>query len=186
MTCALFFLLALLLFLLSLTLPTEPVARPLIQSPTLISGPEPNIHSFLFTPVIAPVFVSRFTFGKLSFARCDFYRLANICGSTQYCTLLNINLISTKKNIKKNTRQLIMLDNLFSLFSRTSCSSRPRVPRYRPSGAGEEHFNLLVSLQMAIRNEVMDTEKSTAAEMLHGANNVNLRKQVCISDPLFL
>lgn len=25
----------------------------------------------------------------------------------------------------------------------------------------------------------MDTEKNSAAEMLHGANNANLRKQVC-------
>lgn len=25
----------------------------------------------------------------------------------------------------------------------------------------------------------MDTEKNTAADMLHGANNANLRKQVC-------
>lgn len=38
---------------------------------------------------------------------------------------------------------------------------------------------MLASLQMAIRDEAMDTEKNTAAEMLHGANNVNLRKQVC-------
>lgn len=72
-----------------------------------------------------------------------------------------------------------MLNNLFSFFSRTACNPRPRASRYRPSGVGEEHFNLLVSLQMAIRNEVIDTEKNTAADMLHGANNVNLRKQVC-------
>lgn len=72
-----------------------------------------------------------------------------------------------------------MLNNLFSLFSTTY--TRPVRSRYRPAGVGEEHFNLLVSLQMAIRSEAVDTEseKSSAAEMLHGANNVNLRKQVC-------
>lgn len=67
-----------------------------------------------------------------------------------------------------------MLNNLFSLFH-----TRPAQSRYRPTGVGEEHFNLLASLQMAIRTESMDAEKSTAADMLHGANSVNLRKQVC-------
>lgn len=75
-----------------------------------------------------------------------------------------------------------MLDNLFSLFSaprRVLYNPQPYNTRYRPPGVGEEHFNMLESLQMAVREELRNSEKTTAAEMLHGANSANLRKQVC-------
>lgn len=77
-----------------------------------------------------------------------------------------------------------MLINLFGRFS------APRrtipTPRYRPAGAGEEHFNLLVSLQMAVRDDALVSEKGTAADMLHGANDANLRKQVDFSFSLLV
>lgn len=70
-----------------------------------------------------------------------------------------------------------MLSNLFSLFH-SSKSARAPTSRYRPSGiAGEEHFNLLASLQISVRDESLQCEKPSAAEMLHGTNGPNLRKQ---------
>ena len=44
---------------------------------------------------------------------------------------------------------------------------------------GEEHFNLLAYLQISVRDESLQCEKPSAAEMLHGTNESNLRKQVC-------
>ncbi|CUS07411.1 unnamed protein product [Tuber aestivum] len=71
-----------------------------------------------------------------------------------------------------------MLSNLFSLFH-SSRSARAPTSRYRPLGiVGEDHFNLLASLQVAVRDESLQCEKpSSAAEMLHGTNGPNLRKQ---------
>ncbi|RPB03807.1 hypothetical protein L873DRAFT_1668580 [Choiromyces venosus 120613-1] len=73
-----------------------------------------------------------------------------------------------------------MLSNLFSVFYSSKWVRAPSTtPRYRPSGiTGEEHFNLLASLQMAVRDQSLRCEKpSSAAEMLHGTNEPNLRKQ---------
>ncbi|KAG0640597.1 hypothetical protein HOY80DRAFT_1008908 [Tuber brumale] len=71
-----------------------------------------------------------------------------------------------------------MLADLFSVFH-SSKSARAPTSRYRPSKiTGEEHFNLLASLQMAVHDQSLQCEKpSSAAEMLHGTNGPNLRKQ---------
>jgi len=72
-----------------------------------------------------------------------------------------------------------MLSNLFSLFH-SSKSARAPTSRYRPSGiTSEEHFNLLANLQISVRDESLQCVKPSAAEMLHGTNGSNLRKQVC-------
>lgn len=70
-----------------------------------------------------------------------------------------------------------MLSNLLSIFH-SSKSARAPTSRYRPLGiTGEEHFNLLASLQISVRDESLQCEKPSAAEMLHGTNASNLRKQ---------
>jgi len=71
-----------------------------------------------------------------------------------------------------------MLSNLFSLFHSSKSGAAP-TSRYRPPGTmGEEHFNLLAYLQISVRDESLQCEKPSAAEMLHGTNESNLRKQV--------
>lgn len=79
-----------------------------------------------------------------------------------------------------------MLFNLFSYFHPKEPVRSPTTTRFRPPGViEEEHFHLLASLQMAVRNEgERCVLPSSAAEMLHGANDPNLRKQVQTNPPV--
>lgn len=81
-----------------------------------------------------------------------------------------------------------MLFSLFSYFHPKEPVRSPTTTRFRPPGViEEEHFHLLASLQMAVRDEgERCVLPSSAAEMLHGANDPNLRKQVQTNPPVMV